>query len=179
MSRLDDYMESVHERTTPEPDPVQTLPAAEDPEPAEVDFQRIQNLTVEFVRMIQDNEHPYILLSTAVEIISLYRQEAGWRDVTQTALNGLFLLDGRTWEELAAEGYGATADTARETEEAVEHFYSNAASRLKLLRGKLDGTRTEVNKWITQLEEIRQTIATPEVIESIPQEMEQQQLNID
>ncbi len=179
MSRLDDYMQSVHERTTPEPDPVQTLPPVEDPEPAEVDFQRAQNLIVEFVRMIQDGEHPYILLSTAIEIISLYRQEPGWRDVTQTALNGLFLLDGRTWEELAAEGYGATADTARETAEAVEQFYSNAESRLKLLRGKLDSTRIEVNKWIAQLEEIRQSVTIPEVIESIPQEMEQQQFNID
>lgn len=175
MSRLDDYLQSVPEKQT-QPEPVQTLPAgpAADPAPAEVDPQQIQNLTVEFMRMLQDGEHPYILLSTAVEIIDLYRGDHGWRDVAQAFINGLFLLGGQTPEGLASAGFGATADTTSATLEAVERYYSNSATQLKRLRGKLDNTRADLEKLITQLETTRYTLTMPDLIEDIPEEVEKQ-----
>lgn len=173
MSRLEEYLQNVPETGT-QPDPVQTEPAgpAANPAPVEVDPEQIQKLTDAFTRMLQDGAHPYILLSTAVELLAMYKCDAGWGRVCQGFINGLFLLDGQTPEGLTAAGFGATATTTAETLEAVERYYNRSAMQLKLLRGKLDQTQTDLDKLITEYDMAKHTLTMPDVIEDIPEEVE-------
>lgn len=174
MSRLEEYLQNVPEIEA-QPEPFQTEPAgpAADPAPVEVDPEQIQNLTVEFMRMLQDGTHPYILLSTAVELLAMYKGDPGWGSVCQGFVNGLFLLDGQTPEGLTAAGFGATATTTAETLEAVKRYYTRSAAQLKNMRGKLDQTRIDLDKLITEYDMTKHTLTMPDVIEDIPEEVEQ------
>lgn len=97
-----------------------------------------------FMRQLQDSEHPYILLSTAAEVIAHAIDSPAYREEAQAYINGLYLLEGRTFEQLAAEGFTAPEESVEEIKKGVMAYYNRVYDRLARIRKEMNDTENEL-----------------------------------